>query len=347
MHTISPPALTPEQGHRRAVLATLLVVTALGGAIFFVINIARGDYPLAAAELAMGTYAGGLLGVVRRTQHLRRWTLAYLIPFLTVMMFALAMPGVSATIFVWVMLIPVVSHLLLGRRYGLWLSAIYLGLAGVIYVVKHMGDPTYFNPAALGNVVLCAASIFAFSHIYEMSRQRAERRLLDLASTDPLTGLANRAKFREVFSREYHRHQRHGSALSLLLIDMDHFKRVNDRFGHDTGDAALRLVSAILGARLRIVDLACRMGGEEFAVLLPDTELPQAAEIAEQLRNAIAREPLRHKGREVTLTVTVGAGQLGVDGHTLEELYAAVDARLYTGKAAGRNRIVAGAAATA
>ena len=335
-----PPALDPQQSHRRAVLGALLVATALGGLLFFVINMHRGQIVLALVELGMAGYATAIFAVIRRTAYLKRWTLLYLVPFFTVMMLALATPGVSTTIFVWVLLIPILSHLLLGRRLGFWMSLAYLGAAGGIYVVKNLGHPEYLSAVSIANVTVSSLAILAFSHVYELSRERAERRLMDLASTDALTGLANRTKFGEFFERECKRAQRGKRPLSLVLIDMDHFKQVNDRFGHDTGDAALRFTARILGERLRSTDLPCRFGGEEFAVLLPDTTLAHAERVAEALRAGVANTPFEFKGQEVPLTLSAGVGQLGTDGDTLERLYAAVDAKLYACKARGRNCVV-------
>ncbi|MES1945456.1 diguanylate cyclase [Salinisphaera sp. PC39] len=332
----------PERRNRLAVLKALLLITMVGGLLFLGFNFQRGQYLLGTLELLMTVFAGALYVVVGRTANLRRWTLIYLFPFNTVMMVALAVPDTSASVFVWVFIIPLLSYLLLGRVWGFAMSALYLGCALAIFVIKHYADAQLLTPVALSNVVLCAGAIWAFSHVYEISRERSERQLLRMASTDPLTGLPNRARFREVFERELKRIDRQGGTLSLAVFDLDYFKRVNDVHGHDAGDALLRRVGEIFDTRLRATDWVCRMGGEEFCVILPGTDTAQAVVIAEELRRRIEDMAFVHDGVEIPVTVSVGVAELDPAAPYLEALYGEADSRLYRAKARGRNRVEAG-----
>ena len=188
------------------------------------------------------------------------------------------------------------------------------------------------------NELLVALVILALSHVYEVSRVNAHAQLLHLATTDHLTSLANRARFLDVFERERNHAERFGGDFSLLLLDLDDFKLVNDRYGHDVGDEVLKFAAATLHHRVRKTDLACRIGGEEFGVLLPGANLGRAIIVAEDIRQAIFDTPYRKGDIMVPLTVSIGVAEYGEDGVDLETLYAVADNNMYKAKAAGRNQ---------
>jgi diguanylate cyclase (GGDEF)-like protein len=161
-----------------------------------------------------------------------------------------------------------------------------------------------------------------------------------LSTTDPLTGLRNRRYFGDALSLEVLRASRYGTALSVLMADLDHFKRVNDEHGHAAGDAVLVAAGATLLRLLRTTDVAARYGGEEIVVLLPQTDLDGAVALAERLRAAMAAgEWELEGGATIRVTVSVGVAQLGA-GSDGEQLLAAADAALYAAKRAGRNCVV-------
>ncbi|MBH9551810.1 GGDEF domain-containing protein [Inhella gelatinilytica] len=161
------------------------------------------------------------------------------------------------------------------------------------------------------------------------------------ALIDPLTGVANRRHFNEQLALALARQRRNGQPLCLMLLDLDHFKPLNDRHGHAAGDAALVQVAQRLKASLREVDLAARIGGEEFALLLPDTPLAQALEVAQRLRQTLRATPPQWDGQ--ALVVTVSGGVVQAQGNSSAEgLLQAADAALYRAKGEGRDRVVAG-----
>jgi diguanylate cyclase (GGDEF)-like protein len=157
-----------------------------------------------------------------------------------------------------------------------------------------------------------------------------------LATTDGLTGIANRASFDQILVAELSRAARQRDDVSLLLVDIDHFKALNDRHGHQAGDHVLRLVATTLAAACREFDTAARYGGEEFAVLLPATSTDDAVEVAERLRAAIESMPA---GLQVT--VSAGVATFPFDGTGPDGLVAAADEALYAAKRGGRNRVTA------
>ena len=157
--------------------------------------------------------------------------------------------------------------------------------------------------------------------------------------TDELTGLANRRRFMEVVELELKRAERFQSPLGLLLVDLDDFKLVNDRFGHGTGDEVLRALSDVFRESLRDVDLAARLGGEEFAVLLPETDYPGAAGVAERLRAGLASLELKApEGERFGVTASFGVA-VYPEAQSVDELLRAADAALYRAKAEGKNRV--------
>jgi diguanylate cyclase (GGDEF)-like protein len=161
------------------------------------------------------------------------------------------------------------------------------------------------------------------------------------AITDELTGLVNRRRFMEALDAEIARAQRMRSSASLLLADLDDFKRINDRFGHPAGDEALRAFADRLREHLREIDVAARLGGEEFAVLLPETDLDGALAVAERLRRTIAERPVLHTdGSAVHLTASIGVAEYR--GGSRDDLLRSADAGLYLAKQQGKNRVVAG-----
>lgn len=169
----------------------------------------------------------------------------------------------------------------------------------------------------------------------------SQARLQEQATTDSLTKIKNRRAFMEVGDRHFSLARRHTNDLSLIMLDIDHFKRINDTYGHHGGDEALIAVSAVLTKTTRLEDVVARLGGEEFAVLLPNTNRVGAAVLAERVRSAIEENVFDVGGKKVSLTVSIGVSAYGVDGKdNLEQLLNAADRRLYLAKQAGRNRVI-------
>lgn len=162
--------------------------------------------------------------------------------------------------------------------------------------------------------------------------------LARLAREDALTRLPNRRAFDEALAREVARAERSGAPLCALALDVDRFKRVNDLHGHAAGDAVLAAVAGRAAAALRAGDLLARVGGEEFAALLPGADLDAAADIAERIRAAVGGAPVDAAGRPLAVTVSVGCARLE-PGEGGPGLLARADARLYAAKAAGRDRV--------
>ncbi len=166
------------------------------------------------------------------------------------------------------------------------------------------------------------------------------QRLHHLADSDPLTGLLNRRSFREQFKREWGRAQRYDRAIACVMLDIDFFKRVNDAHGHAAGDAVLRRVAELLVSQCRPSDRVCRYGGEEFCIMVTETNEQGAAVLAERLRATLATTPLEIGGKPLEITSSFGVAERLGDVDDLEELIDRADRALYTAKHSGRNRVI-------
>ncbi len=160
------------------------------------------------------------------------------------------------------------------------------------------------------------------------------RRLERLAITDPVTGLSNHRYFQEKIREELERASRHSRIFSLMMIDVDHFKKYNDNFGHPEGDKALALIAKLLKSAIRTTDSASRYGGEEFVIILPETDKPATLEVADRIQRDL--ETLSIGGQ---ITLSIGISGYPHNGSTCEEVINAADQALYRAKAKGRNTI--------
>ncbi|SIS72809.1 GGDEF domain-containing protein [Phaeovulum vinaykumarii] len=210
---------------------------------------------------------------------------------------------------------------------------------------RALAEPFALAIVALGIFVVLLVSVSAlWSEREDRARRRREREARHMASHDALTGLLNRHRFERDLLTLVERARREAMPLALIIVDLDHFKLVNDTGGHACGDLVLRRTGAVLSDRIRHADQLARIGGEEFALLLPDTDRQAAIELAERMRRAVAEMRLEpwsgHSGR---LTASLGCA-VYQSPETAVEFLARADAALYIAKARGRDRVVAAGA---
>lgn len=184
------------------------------------------------------------------------------------------------------------------------------------------------------------ALVFANQAAIAIENARLFEQVQRLAVTDPLTNLHNRRYFFDIAHREMERARRYESPLSLIMIDIDHFKEVNDIHGHLIGDMVLRHIADRLREQLREIDVLCRYGGEEFVALLPDTALDAAYQVAERLRNAIVQTPIQAENRLVQVTTSLGVAFMDEECLQIDDLIRYADQALYQAKSAGRNQSI-------
>jgi diguanylate cyclase (GGDEF)-like protein len=220
---------------------------------------------------------------------------------------------------------------------------------GVEYTIMDLGSTngTYVNDVAVterilkdGDQIKIGRSILKFMTGDNIETSYHEE-IYRLMTVDGLTGLFNKRYFNEAHERELQRAVRYGRPLSILLFDIDHFKNINDRFGHVAGDALLKQLANAVRERLRAQDILARVGGEEFGVLLPEVEKEGALSTAEKIRAVVEKTVFAFDGEKMPATISVGVGTNNAKLTTPLALYGAADAALYAAKTRGRNRVQA------
>ncbi|HTJ42770.1 MAG TPA: GGDEF domain-containing protein, partial [Kofleriaceae bacterium] len=207
------------------------------------------------------------------------------------------------------------------------------------YAYAHLDRDEVIRQAT-GSLALSVLTFSVIAYVVDRWRDR-EARVMRLAETDALTSLTNRRRFLEIAERELARSRRYKSPLALILIDLDHFKNVNDRFGHLAGDQVLIAAAKALAGGLRDVDVIARHGGEEFAILLPETDLAGGREVAERSGRRLAETTILVDNSEpVHVTASMGVAATGGDrAMSLDDLLRRADAALYVAKRGGRDRV--------
>jgi two-component system cell cycle response regulator len=194
----------------------------------------------------------------------------------------------------------------------------------------HDGDVVQFGPRVTFRYTLA-----------DRRQEQLLRQMYQSSTRDALTGVHNRQHFTERLAAEVAYAARHHGSVAVVMFDIDHFKRVNDTYGHPTGDGVLRHVAQTIARRLRTEDLFARYGGEEFIVLLRGGDIVAASRLAERVRVAVAAQPALLESHQIAVTISAGCAALGcAPGHQPEQLIAVADRRLYAAKRAGRNRVV-------
>jgi diguanylate cyclase (GGDEF)-like protein len=226
---------------------------------------------------------------------------------------------------------PVTLLLAIGAGIG-YLAAVF---------IRPPDDPLSATAVAGVALNLSALLLLAFVASVVARAQRSSRlEAIRLSTVDSLTGLFNRAYFFAAMEREIQRSARSGRGFCLLMMDLDGLKAVNDRFGHFNGDRALRTVGETIRARVRRIDTAARYGGDEFVVVLPETEPSGAFVLAEKIRVGVGERSLKVDGLEVRTSLSIGVVVYPRDGRTVDDLMIAADTTMYRSKRQGRDRVV-------
>jgi diguanylate cyclase (GGDEF)-like protein len=262
------------------------------------------------------------------------WLLIFGFPFaaMTVTTVAIVDPPLSLTpmYYVW----PLLTSAYFLQRRDTWLTyaAVCVSFgAALLFSVSEEAEPIIFM-----TVVIVGGVVVVFVEHLKRALEEHVARLSQLAREDPLTGALNRRGLMEAIDVEIARSRRAGATCAVALIDVDHFKQINDRFGHATGDDALEGLVKVINARLRAGDLVGRLGGEEFGVLLANTDADGARSYCDGLRDRIAAATLMSKA---PYTVSVGVAALTAREDNADTLVAAADAALYLAKRSGRNTV--------
>ncbi|MBC53723.1 MAG: hypothetical protein CMQ34_15405 [Gammaproteobacteria bacterium] len=330
-------ALSGPIRHQRRLVYAILIIMTLYFAVIGSINVfVFSAYPVAALDYA------GAIGVTLALLYFHRsgqlliasW-LVVIILIAVLLSFIHLAEGRSYSI-IWVTVLPPVAFFLLGRRAGAWLSGLVF-----VYVIAYVYLRLPDWPAAevtlgawLNIVEVLTAQWFIF-RLYERSRAEAFAELEHQSITDKLTGLHNRSHLDTLLQQELARHRSNGQPLTLVLCDIDHFKHINDEYGHLTGDAVLQQFAGVLTRQMRATDICGRWGGEEFLIICPGTATESAAAITSKLRAAFAATAFS-QGLKVTASFGI-ASQTPPDSQRFsDQLLRRADDALYDAKRRGR-----------
>lgn len=211
-----------------------------------------------------------------------------------------------------------------------------LNVAGVVMATS--GAPLYalLVNHLMSGILVWMVAYMSLTHLTEGNRLWAT--LHEAAFRDPLTGLFNRRYVFDALGSELRKHHRYGEAFSIILIDADHFKQINDRYGHPAGDAALKAIARACNESVRDTDIVGRFGGEEFVILLPHTTGTAAEIVAERIRKSMLQRKIAWQDQEFSVRLSCGVAEAGVHADGFDELIAAADQALYSAKRHGRNQ---------
>ena len=336
----SPDALPPAVYQRVVLVASLVFIVA---AMVVVQITATGPVTLVIAFLALGAIAIVLSQELLPAGSLGRWRLTAeagaAVLFLTVL---LVLTGGNTSPFFF-------GYILLLGAASLWASApgaLILALATSVAYLIGVLIPVNSLPITLADVGRIAFNLMALTLVAYVSavvgreQRRAREAALRLSRHDSLTGLYSRAYFESEIEQEILRASRSGRPFALLMLDLDGLKAANDRFGHASGDTLLRSVADTLRGDIRVTDVAARYGGDEFVLLLPETDLSGAMLVAEKVRIDISRLALPHDGLVIRTSASIGLVTYPDDGRTSSELMRRADLAMYEAKRRGRDQVV-------
>lgn len=320
------------RAHQLAVLKWFMVTVSVLLLPFDINHLLQGRYPLGLALAVVIV----LFVTMAASIHLRQRSLIppvfIFIPVTVTLALAISEQGVSAVF--WCYPCILLAYYTLSRMQANLVAS----------VMAVVGTALAFVALSPEIAVRVGATLFVtivFANIFLGMIDRLTSRMGDLAHVDALTGIYNRRYLDDCVRHPMAKNLRHGTPMSLLLVDVDHFKRINDQFGHGAGDTVLQAVAERMNKSIRAIDQLFRVGGEEFAVLLPEAGIQAAQRVAEKLRTAMASQPL---AGQHAVTVSIGAAELQA-GETFGSLFKRCDKALYQAKAEGRNRVCSSALA--
>jgi diguanylate cyclase (GGDEF)-like protein len=322
----------------------LLVVPAsigcFGAALFNFFNGSLPEWNLVIPELLAGLYLLCLAIYYRFNAFKQNSALVLFLPAFIFWIFLFGNTSVHFSVIALLPIGPLLCYFLYERRLAFLLSIVVITSGGLSYVSTIEPDGEWILGRAKYNLIFGGIVIIWSLNLYTGLQRKVENKLLQLANTDALTHLGNRHYFSSRSMAELSKATRESHPLSLIMIDIDNFKKVNDKWGHDCGDKALELISDTLLDSARETDVCFRMGGEEFLILVPESNVEDTSILAERIRQAIESATLEWKGKPLKFTASFGIATLNVHGGNMDDLVEAADKALYKAKESGRNCIV-------
>lgn len=318
-------------------LRAFLLVVGISCLLLFALNIYVMQYSIALVEFVLLVLTVGVWFCPKHWRYYRLATFIYVTFILSCILTSIAVSPLYSGRQVWVFVFPMTSYFLLGKRAGFWFSSISYCLVSIILFTRFYEDFGADLVRIYVNMTFTYAFVWGLTYGAELTHRNMLHTLKKIATTDPLTGLTNRRSVVASFQYQLSKAEENGDGLAFILIDLDLFKRVNDTFGHDVGDAVLVDFANHLRAHVDDNELLFRIGGEEFCVFMPAA---QSIKWAEAFCQFIDRNVFNAKEQRVHYTVSIGISTSNKEGRDFTHLYAAADKRLYQAKSNGRNCVV-------
>ena len=327
----------PMRHQARLVYVILLLMIAYFAVIGTLNVLVFAAYGVAALDYA------GMLGVLavliyfHRSQQLLQASWLVVMLLIAVIMVFIHLAEGRAYSLIWITVLPPVCFFLLGRRAGAWLCGLaFLYVAAYVYINLPHWEPVEFTLGTFLNISEVLAAHWLLFRLYERSRAEAFEEMERLSETDRLTGLYNRSRLDSFMQHEIERHHRDRRPLTLILGDIDHFKRINDQHGHLHGDRVLKTVARLLADNTRGSDICGRWGGEEFLIICPDTPASAASRVIDKIQEVLGRAELPHGD---AVTMSFGVATLRAE-ETAELVLHRADDAMYQAKRSGRDQVV-------
>lgn len=328
-----------EFEYRRTLLKVLLLIIIAVGCIFAIHNWLVGLYTLAITEIVTVCFAVVILCIHKTTKNINFWAASFLAVLYLIIIFGIYSTLFSASLYAWLFIIPVLSYLLLGLKLGSIMTAIFTSAGLTVFYITHVTNNADIPFISILNISFCIIAIWSLSYTYEYKRASMNKKLQDVAALDPLTNLNNRLNLEAVFSSLCKQSGADKNGLAMLLLDLDYFKKINDKYGHAIGDKVLKEVAIRLTDIIDVDDWAFRLGGEEFCLLVNHSNTTQTTQVAEILRENIMAD-MEIDTHILNVKVSIGVAHWPNDGSNLAEIYQIADKRLYKAKRLGRNIVV-------
>ena len=318
-------------------LKGFLLVIGCSCFLLMVLNIYVSQYTIALLEFMLLGFTVGIWFCSKDWHYYRLARFVYVAFIFGFILAGIAFSPLYSGRQVWVLIIPMSSYLLLGKRAGFWLTRISSCLVSIILFARFYGDFGVCLIRIFVNLTFSYAFVWGLTYGAELTHRKMLHTLKKIASTDPLTGLANRRGVSANYLHELSKVEQKGDGLAFILIDLDHFKKVNDTFGHEVGDAVLVDFAHRLRAHVDDNEQIFRIGGEEFCVFMPAAK---SSDWAEVFCKFIDKNIFEFEDLSIHYTISIGVASSKEDVRGFTNLYAVADQRLYQAKSNGRNCVV-------
>ena len=344
------PRLKPEERHRRIPAVFILIATIITMTVFVPYHLFSGNRLIAAGDLV--ALSASIIALIY-LRFAERGFFAYWIislTFITLCIVTVVIGRNEISYFLWALAPPAVFFSILGKRSGMTISLLFFAVAVILMTLPEslMASKPY-PLSVLGRYTTIYMILTFMLYYYESSQQllyqyiRREKEKFEYASKrDPLTDLANRRELLDKMKEEQRRQLRQQKTFTLVLGDIDDFKKMNDTYGHDAGDHILKTVAQLLKDQVRGIDCPCRWGGEEFLIMLIETSIENGKNVAERIRDKIEKNHFSFHGTPIPVTMTFGLSQFQGVNDTLDSCIKRADKAMYEGKRRGKNRVIAG-----